>query len=78
MPLFIRLTASLSIWVYPTDHVPPHFHLIGSDTDAMIELRDLRGMRGSYRRKDLRAALDWALEHREEFGLAWRQQHVEP
>lgn len=77
MPQVKQLTAALSIWVYPKDHAPPHFHLIGPDTAAMVDLRDLQVIAGSYKRRDLRDALVWAADHTEELWEAWRQQHDE-
>ena len=77
MPQIVQLTASLSIWVYPNDHAPPHFHLIGPDTNAVIDLRSLEVVRGRYRRGDLRRALAWAAEHADDLDRAWRDQHDE-
>ena len=77
MPQVKQLTAALSIWVYPKDHAPPHFHLIGPDTAVMLDLRDLQVIAGSYKRRDLREALAWAIDHTEELWEAWRQQHDE-
>lgn len=77
MPQIKQLTASLSIWVYPKDHAPPHFHHIGADTDAMIDLHDFQMMEGSYKRRDLRTALEWATDHVDELWQAWREQHGE-
>ena len=75
MPQLVQLTASLSIWLYPRDHAPPHFHLIGPDTAVLVDLRDLQVITGSYRRKDLRLALTWAAEHMDELWQAWGDQH---
>ncbi len=73
----IQLTASLSIWFYPKDHAPPHFHVIGPDTAVLVDLRDFQVMEGSYKRKDLRAALAYATDHLDELWQAWREQHDE-
>ena len=75
MPQLVQLTASLSIWLYPRDHAPPHFHVIGPDTAVLVDIRDLQVIAGSYRRKDLRTALAWAAEHMDELWQAWRDQH---
>lgn len=73
----IQLTASLSIWFYPRDHAPPHFHVIGPDTAVMVDLRDFQVIEGSYKRRDLRAALAFAADHLDELWQAWREQHDE-
>ena len=51
----------MSIWVY-ADHMPPHFHFRSPDSNAIIDLRTMQVMRGTYDRKDLAAVLRWATE----------------
>lgn len=75
VPQVVQLTASLSIWMYPRDHAPPHFHLIGPDTAVLVDLRDLRVIEGAYRRKDLKLAIAWAEDHADALWQAWRDQH---
>ncbi len=70
-----RVTASLSIWLYPRDHAPPHFHVIGPDTAVLVDIRDLQVIAGTYRRKDLRIGLAWAAEHGDELRQAWENMH---
>lgn len=53
------LTNALSIWVY-TDHMPPHFHIRSPNSNALVDLRTLRLMRGTCDRNDLAAVLQWA------------------
>lgn len=54
-----NLTNALSIWVY-TDHMPPHFHMRSPNSNALIDLRSMEFMRGTYDRKELMAVLEWA------------------
>lgn len=75
MPQLVQLTASLSIWLYPRDHAPPHFHVIGPDTAALVDIRDLQVIAGAFRRRDLKLALAWATEHADDLWQAWRELH---
>ena len=76
MPQLVQLTGSLSIWLYPGDHSPPHFHVIGPDTAVLVDLRDLQVVVGAYRRKDLKVALAWAVDHMDELWQAWGDMHA--
>jgi hypothetical protein len=50
MPKVAWLTNSLWIAVYPDDHAPPHCHLGGPDTDAVVDLGTLSIVEGECRR----------------------------
>jgi hypothetical protein len=57
------IKASLSnckIYVYPGDHNPPHFHLRGPNSRALIDLATLDVMAGRASWKDLEEARAWA------------------
>ena len=56
------LSHTLSIWVFPDDHAPPHFHVMSPETDVIIDLRTLTVVRGRYKRTQLTNALAWAAE----------------
>lgn len=56
------LTRRLTIWIFPNDHAPPHFHVISPDTDVLINIRTLEVIVGNYRRRDLAEAIAWAAE----------------
>jgi hypothetical protein len=50
------------ITVYANDHLPPHFHAIAPDFEALIEIATLSVRAGSLGRSR-RAVLDWAAEN---------------
>ena len=53
--------SNCGIYVYgaPREHPPPHFHLLGPDTDCSVNIASRDVMKGHYSRKDLKEALDW-------------------
>ena len=57
------LKASLSnckLYIYPGDHNPPHFHLRGPDSRALVEIVTLQVIAGKASKKDLAEAREWA------------------
>lgn len=59
MPKVAWLTNSLWIAVYPDDHAPPHCHLGGPDTDAVVDLGTLNIIEGECRKGDWKLAREW-------------------
>lgn len=73
MPTVVRLSGC-KICVYAGDHAPPHFHVVGPDWTAVIDIGSLEMTRGKGPRGALREAVEWA-EDRENLDLllaAWR------
>ena len=58
MPL--ATLSNCSIYVYAGDHHPPHFHLRGPDSRALVNIATFEVMAGKASRKDLQQALEWA------------------
>lgn len=56
--------------MYFADHPPPHFHVLGRDGAAQVEIETLEVIATSGR-IDLREALAWAAEHRDELRAHW-------
>lgn len=57
------LNASLSnckIYIYPGDHNPPHFHLRGPDSRAIVDIVSLEVLAGKASRRDLAEVKEWA------------------
>jgi hypothetical protein len=47
--------------VYANDHLPPHFHVVSPDVEALIEIATLQVMQGTLPRGKVgRAILAWA------------------
>jgi hypothetical protein len=59
------------IQMFWRDHGPPHFHALYGGDEALIDLRDLRTMRGSLPRRAMALVLEWAAEHRDELMEDW-------
>jgi hypothetical protein len=60
MPILVRLQFCV-IYMYPRDHNPPHFHIVGHDgREAQVRLGTLALLTGAVDRRALREALDWA------------------
>lgn len=61
------LKASLSnckIYIYPGDHNPPHFHLRGPDSRALVEIVTLKVIAGKASRKDLEEVREMGSQRR--------------
>lgn len=58
------------IVVYADDHAPPHFHIRGVDSEALVEIATLRVLKGEVPSK---AALDWARENIETIKAEWNR-----
>jgi hypothetical protein len=73
MPCLKQLSGSLSLYIYADDHLPPHFHLLGPNTDVQIRIGTLEPMAGEYTRKDLALALAWAVDNLILIETEWRR-----
>jgi hypothetical protein len=51
---------NIIIRVYANDHLPPHFHIITPDADALIDIETLEILRGKLSRRAEAEALVWA------------------
>ena len=60
MPVLVRLQYCV-VAMYPNDHNPPHFHVVGLDgRDALVRLGALTVLNGKVDRRALKEALEWA------------------
>jgi Domain of unknown function (DUF4160) len=51
------------VWVYANDHLPPHFHIVNPDFEALIVIEDFITYAGSLKGAAGRAAIKWAREN---------------
>jgi hypothetical protein len=52
---------SCQIYIYPKDHMPPHFHVLSSDgREWLVRIDDGEVMEGARSTRSIRAALEWA------------------
>lgn len=72
MPRIVRL-ASMTIYIHADDHDPPHFHVVGPDTDIQVSIETLQVMRGHYRAAALAQAIDWAVGNRALLRAKWSE-----
>jgi hypothetical protein len=72
VPTVARLSGA-TIKIYADDHAPPHFHLIGANSDAMVRLGALKLLRGVADRRDLAEAISWASRHPGVLETEWRR-----
>jgi hypothetical protein len=63
----------LVIRVYANDHLPPHFHAITPDFEALIEIRTLTIMRGRLPPRARRAVMDWAARNHNAISREWNR-----
>ena len=61
------------IRVYPNDHLPPHFHVIAPDDEALIEIDSLAVLAGSIGKAHRRAVMAWATDNRRIIVAEWNR-----
>jgi len=63
-----------TIALYAGDHLPPHFHVRLQDgREALIEIASLSVLSGRIARRDLVAALEWAVENQALLSAKWEE-----
>lgn len=72
MPTFHRFDG-FKMEVRSRDHNPPHFHMIGPDFHALIDIRTLQVIEGTYTRRALAEARAWAAGETETLMAEWRR-----
>ena len=64
---------NVTIRVYANDHLPPHFHVIAPDTEALVEIGTLTVLRGALPRTEGKTILAWATAHRTALAAEWNR-----
>ena len=67
----ISVFYGIVIQMFWRDHGPPHFHALYGEHEALIDIRELRVMRGSLPRRAMALVLEWAAEHRDGLMEDW-------
>ena len=67
----ISVFFGIVIQMFWNEHAPPHFHALYAEHEALIDLRDLRVMRGELPRRAMALVLEWAADHRDELMEDW-------
>jgi hypothetical protein len=70
-----RLSAfyGIVVYMYPTDHPPPHFHAEYGDSQAVILISDGSVFAGTLPRRALRLVRTWHRLHQDELEHAWER-----
>ena len=63
MPVIARLN-NAKIQMFADDHAPPHFHLFGPSSNALVAIGTLTVIRGRADVRDLAEAVAWARANR--------------
>jgi hypothetical protein len=61
------------IRVYANDHLPPHFHAIAPEFEAVIEIETLTVLRGALSRHARKPLLAWAKANRAAIVAEWNR-----
>ena len=61
----------IAIYLYYSDHAPPHFHAEYGGDEVEIEINSLNVLRGGLKRRALGLVLEWASLHRDELVTNW-------
>jgi hypothetical protein len=64
---------NMTIRVYANDHLPPHFHAVSPDHEALIEIATLTILRGSLSAQGRKAVMTWAEANRNAITAEWNR-----
>lgn len=67
----ISIFYGILIQMFWREHNPPHFHALYGEHEALIDVWELRVLRGSLPRRAMALVLEWAAEHRDELMEDW-------
>jgi hypothetical protein len=59
------------IQMFWSEHGIPHFHALYAEHEAVIDIRELRILRGGLPRRAMALVLEWAADHRDELMENW-------
>lgn len=61
-----------TIRVYANDHLPPHFHIVAPDFEALVEIATMAVLAGSLPKAG-RSALEWAADNKAAIIAEWNR-----
>lgn len=61
----------IHIYVYYSDHLPPHIHAIYAEHEAQVRIADGAVLKGSLPRRANKLIGEWLSHHRDEVAGAW-------
>ena len=69
----LHQAGNLVIRVYANDHLPPHFHAVTPDFEALIELETLTILRGRLSPRAAKTVMAWANRNRVAIIAEWNR-----
>ena len=75
MPRIVTLSRS-AIYIYAGDHGLPHFHVLGPDISVKVDIRTLQVIEGTYARRSLAEAIEWAASNEDLLQAKWREYNA--
>jgi hypothetical protein len=70
MPTISRFYGIL-IQMYFGDHLPPHFHALYAEFEALIDIRTFEVIRGDLPGRAMALVLEWGRQHSDELMEDW-------
>jgi hypothetical protein len=67
----IKRFSNVTLYIFGNDHVPPHFHLRGPNTQCQVHIETLQVIRGRYDRRDYAEAVAWAADNQALLCSVW-------
>jgi len=64
---------NVKITVYGNDHLPPHFHVIAPDFEALVEIETLAVLKGALPARARPTVMTWVSAHRAEIVAEWNR-----
>ena len=61
----------IAIYMYYSDHAPPHFHAIYGEHEAAVDIHAAEVLQGSLPQRALSLVTEWATIYREELRENW-------
>jgi hypothetical protein len=61
----------IAIWIYWSDHMPPHFHAKYAEFEVLIRIEDLSIYAGALPGRALGLVVEWASQHKSELMENW-------
>jgi hypothetical protein len=69
----IKVFRAAKLCMYPGDHRPPHFHIVGPDFQVLVRIADCEVIAGEARANQIAEAMAWAHANREALMQKWAE-----
>ena len=69
----LHTIGKIVIRVYANDHLPPHFHVIAPDYEALVEIATLAIYAGSMDKRDTKKVMAWVNANRDLIAAEWNR-----